>query len=177
MPRAEDGDRRRPGGQGSLVGGRVDAERQTRHDTAAGRSQLDRKLVREPDSVAGCRPGSHDRHAGPAQAVEDPRTPEALSDRAETSLAANRLVRPAPVEDRFLHPLAFTTPGGIDKARGNSGAPTEVAEVAAEAYCVKCKAKREIKDAVQITMKNGRPATEGKCPVCGTKMFKIGSAA
>jgi hypothetical protein len=48
--------------------------------------------------------------------------------------------------------------------------------LAAEAYCVKCKAKREIKDAVQITMKNGRPAVEGKCPVCGTKMFKIGSA-
>ncbi|MGA7249589.1 MAG: DUF5679 domain-containing protein, partial [Candidatus Cybelea sp.] len=53
---------------------------------------------------------------------------------------------------------------------------TEVPELAAEAYCVKCKAKREIKDAVQITMKNGRPAVEGKCPVCGTKMFKIGSA-
>lgn len=48
--------------------------------------------------------------------------------------------------------------------------------MAAEAYCVKCKQKREIKDAVQITMKNGRPATEGKCPVCGTKMFKIGAA-
>jgi hypothetical protein len=48
--------------------------------------------------------------------------------------------------------------------------------MAAEAYCVKCKTKREIKDAVQITMKNGRPATEGKCPVCGTKMFKIGAA-
>jgi hypothetical protein len=26
-------------------------------------------------------------------------------------------------------------------------------------------------------MKNGRPATEGKCPVCGTKMFKIGAAS
>lgn len=49
--------------------------------------------------------------------------------------------------------------------------------MAAEAYCVKCKTKRQIKDAVQITMKNGRPATEGKCPVCGTKMFKIGAAA
>jgi hypothetical protein len=48
--------------------------------------------------------------------------------------------------------------------------------VAAEAYCVKCKTKREISNAVQITMKNGRPATEGKCPVCGTKMFKIGAA-
>ena len=25
-------------------------------------------------------------------------------------------------------------------------------------------------------MKNGRPATQGTCPVCGTKMFKIGKA-
>ena len=28
-----------------------------------------------------------------------------------------------------------------------------------QAYCVKCKAKREIKDAKSITMKNGKPAT------------------
>jgi hypothetical protein len=47
--------------------------------------------------------------------------------------------------------------------------------MAAEAYCVKCKTKREIKDPVVITMKNGRPATQGVCPVCGTKMFKIGA--
>jgi hypothetical protein len=47
----------------------------------------------------------------------------------------------------------------------------------AEAYCVKCKTKREMKDANLITMKNGRPATEGKCSVCGTKIFKIGGAA
>lgn len=25
-----------------------------------------------------------------------------------------------------------------------------------------------------ITMKNGKPATSGICPECGTKMFKIG---
>ncbi len=43
-----------------------------------------------------------------------------------------------------------------------------------QAYCMKCKAKREIKDARSITMKNGRPATQGTCPVCGTKMFRIG---
>jgi RNase P subunit RPR2 len=54
---------------------------------------------------------------------------------------------------------------------------SEDTTVAAEAYCVKCKTKREIKDAVQITMKNGRPATEGKCPECGTKMFKIGASS
>ena len=46
----------------------------------------------------------------------------------------------------------------------------------ASGYCVKCKAPREIKDAQQITMKNGRPATQGVCPVCGTKIFKIGAA-
>ena len=45
-----------------------------------------------------------------------------------------------------------------------------------EGYCVKCRAKREIKDANAITMKNGKPATQGVCPVCGTKMFRIGKA-
>jgi Zn finger protein HypA/HybF involved in hydrogenase expression len=43
----------------------------------------------------------------------------------------------------------------------------------AEGYCVKCKAKKEIKDAVEETMKNGRKAIKGKCPTCGTVMFKI----
>ena len=43
-----------------------------------------------------------------------------------------------------------------------------------QAYCMKCKAKREMKNAEQTTMKNGRPATKGICPECGTKMFKIG---
>lgn len=42
-----------------------------------------------------------------------------------------------------------------------------------EGYCVKCKAKRTISNATQIKMKNGRPALKGKCPVCGTGMFKI----
>ncbi len=42
-----------------------------------------------------------------------------------------------------------------------------------EGYCVKCKAKKEIIDAVEETMKNGRKAIKGKCPTCGTVMFKI----
>ncbi len=44
-----------------------------------------------------------------------------------------------------------------------------------EGYCVKCKAKKEMKDAVEVTMKNGRPAVQGICPDCGTKIFKIGA--
>ncbi len=45
-----------------------------------------------------------------------------------------------------------------------------------DAYCMKCKTKREMQNAEQITMKNGRPASQGTCPVCSTKMFKIGKA-
>jgi len=42
-----------------------------------------------------------------------------------------------------------------------------------EGYCVKCKAKKEIKDGAEVTMKNGRKAMKGKCPTCGTGMFRI----
>lgn len=41
-------------------------------------------------------------------------------------------------------------------------------------YCVKCREKREIKDAVEGVMKNGRPCVKGTCPTCTTKMFRIG---
>jgi RNase P subunit RPR2 len=43
-----------------------------------------------------------------------------------------------------------------------------------QAYCMKCRAKKEMKNAKSITMKNGKPATQGMCSACGTKMFKIG---
>jgi hypothetical protein len=43
-----------------------------------------------------------------------------------------------------------------------------------EGYCVKERKKVEIKDPQQVTMKNGRPAIQGTCPDCGTKIFKIG---
>ena len=46
-----------------------------------------------------------------------------------------------------------------------------------EAYCVKCKARRDMQGTQAITMKNGRPATQGTCPTCGTKMFRIGKAS
>jgi hypothetical protein len=43
-----------------------------------------------------------------------------------------------------------------------------------QAYCVKCKSKRDMKNEKQVTMKNGRGAVSGTCTVCNTKMFKIG---
>ncbi len=47
----------------------------------------------------------------------------------------------------------------------------------AEGYCVKCKEKREMKEAHEVEMngKGGvkRRALKGECPTCTTKMFKI----
>ncbi|HSG83376.1 MAG: DUF5679 domain-containing protein [Nitrosopumilus sp.] len=43
-----------------------------------------------------------------------------------------------------------------------------------EAYCVKCKTKRIIKNPEETLMKNGRPAIKGICSVCNCKVFRIG---
>lgn len=42
------------------------------------------------------------------------------------------------------------------------------------AYCVKCRTKREMQNPNRIVMKNKKPAMRGTCPVCGTKLFRIG---
>jgi DNA topoisomerase-1 len=43
-----------------------------------------------------------------------------------------------------------------------------------EAYCVKCKTKREVQDPQAVFTKHATPATRGQCPVCGTTMFRMG---
>ena len=55
-------------------------------------------------------------------------------------------------------------------------AQSEAAEEVMDAYCMKCRAKREITNPSQVTLKNGRPATQGTCSACGTKVFRMGRA-
>lgn len=43
-----------------------------------------------------------------------------------------------------------------------------------EAYCFKCKEKREIQDPIADFNSRGAPVTRGVCSVCGTRMFRIG---
>ena len=64
------------------------------------------------------------------------------------------------------------------ESRGRTAARNPVADGGrtVEAYCLKCRTQREMKDATAVTMKNGKPATKGVCPVCGTGMYKIGKA-
>ncbi|MBN2149342.1 MAG: type I DNA topoisomerase [Anaerolineales bacterium] len=45
-----------------------------------------------------------------------------------------------------------------------------------DAYCVKCKEKREIQDAQPVFTGNGTPATRGTCGVCGTTLYRMGAS-
>src|SRR5262249_39788864 len=44
-----------------------------------------------------------------------------------------------------------------------------------EAYCVKCKTKREIANPQPVWTARGTPAVKGTCPVCGTTLFHMGA--
>jgi len=42
------------------------------------------------------------------------------------------------------------------------------------AYCMKCKAKREMSTEEAVYTANGSPATRGVCSVCSCTMFRMG---
>ena len=46
-----------------------------------------------------------------------------------------------------------------------------------EAYCLKCKGQKEVKNPIEKILKNGRAATGGTCGECGSKVFRIGKAS
>jgi hypothetical protein len=65
----------------------------------------------------------------------------------------------------------------VGKEKKNKKKETKMATAKKEmGYCVKCREKREFKDAKQVKMKNGRPALKGTCSKCATGMYKILSA-
>ncbi len=69
-------------------------------------------------------------------------------------------------------------PGDLTGQLANQGCTNRLKSKSARgytllAYCVKCKAKRQMQDGEKVTMKNGRPAMKGKCPECGTGLYRI----
>ena len=43
-----------------------------------------------------------------------------------------------------------------------------------DAYCLKCRTKRQITDPAPVFTSRGTPATHGTCPECGTRLFRMG---
>jgi DNA topoisomerase I len=48
-------------------------------------------------------------------------------------------------------------------------------ETSMQAYCMKCREKRDMADAMPGFTSTGVPRTEGTCSVCGTKIFRMGA--
>jgi DNA topoisomerase I len=46
-----------------------------------------------------------------------------------------------------------------------------------QAYCMKCREKRDMLGATAVFASNGTPGTRGTCTVCGTKLFRMGATA
>ena len=60
----------------------------------------------------------------------------------------------------------------LDEPKNTSSQNNNTADI--QAYCVKCKSKRTIKNPIQSELKNGRPAIKGTCSVCDTRVCRIG---
>ncbi len=71
--------------------------------------------------------------------------------------------------------ITNTSPDEEAVSPDTSTATTEVtSSPEIQAYCVKCKKKVTMQNPHRVTMKNGRPAMRGTCPVCGTGLYRIG---
>jgi uncharacterized protein DUF5679 len=67
-------------------------------------------------------------------------------------------------------PLPFSRP---EKIRRNTARRAAMAETyKGDAYCVKCKEKRDFEGEVVVS-ESGRRMAKGICPVCGTKLNRI----
>ena len=54
---------------------------------------------------------------------------------------------------------------------------TEDSAPTVEAYCFKCKSKRNMINPQAVYNKAAAPATRGQCPACGTSMYRMGATA
>ena len=62
----------------------------------------------------------------------------------------------------------------IEKKLQNPSTKKSTTSDSLEAYCVKCKTKRKIKNPIATVMKNGRDAVKGSCSICDCNVFRIG---
>ena len=61
----------------------------------------------------------------------------------------------------------------VPQAAAQNGRTVMAETYSGEAYCVKCKAKREFTGEVHTNETNGRRMAKGKCPVCDTTLTRI----
>lgn len=87
--------------------------------------------------------------------------------------AGDQIVEAARAVNALIEPGQDLGHVEIVKPSAAFAEPEVIAESVVEAYCVKCRQKRAIQNALEVTTKNGRHALEGQCPICGTRLFRF----
>ena len=93
--------------------------------------------------------------------------------RAHTRLA---LLPDAGLAVHEEHPEAVVTTILAWSEEGRMTA-THEKQITVEAYCAKCKTKRTMLNAIEVTAKNGRMAVRGTCEICGSNLHRFGRIA
>ena len=166
--------------QGSLVSCGIDPRRQPRDDAAAGPAQVGRKPVSEPPpygvaarvpTIATMEDKTLQVAGAPETRRAQPRRPAGTGGRDPFTAFEGRLLDIAPI-----------TRGRIGNERGNRGAPNGKAahggsSVGSRSVLRQAARPSARSDAVQITMKTGDTATEGKCrsavPRCLNRLGRL----
>jgi hypothetical protein len=82
----------------------------------------------------------------------------------------SRILPRCPLAARFF---SIQSVLGWDMTAG-TGMKAETEEAKLIGYCMKCRLEQMISDVHTLMMENGRSAMEGKCPDCGTRMYRLG---
>ena len=81
---------------------------------------------------------------------------------AEREAAKEPVVKRPPGRPKVKRPYTRRKPLLLSESKSDT-----------EAYCVKCRDRREIPDPQPVALSNGRPALKGTCPVCATLLTRI----
>lgn len=67
-----------------------------------------------------------------------------------------------------------SNPLPVQEPENTTDVQEEAESLLVEAYCVRCKKKTQVRNAHEVTMKNGRIAIRGTCTVCGANLHRMG---
>jgi hypothetical protein len=67
-----------------------------------------------------------------------------------------------------------SNPLPVQEPENTTDVQEEAESLLVEAYCVRCKKKTQVRNAHEVTMKNGRIAIRGTCMVCGANLHRMG---
>jgi len=126
-----------------------------------------------PSSTRGSLPKPESAPKPPSKPVEKESTPKVKPTlpKSEKGLA-NKIEQLKELSDQISELEQEVKK--IEKPKNQPGKSSSKQGIQVEAYCVKCKLKRTIKDPFETTTKNGRSAIKGKCAKCGTNVFRMG---